>query len=201
MPRKRNEAKYPYIAESLQHLAVPIDSVAIDPANARVHTRVNLAAIRGSLRKFGQRKPIVVNRRTGVVEAGNGTVQAALQEGWTHIAAVYVDDDPADAAAFAIADNRSAELAEWDVQALGALLADLRVEDADLQRMLEDLAKEYELNASAGDASDGQKLGTVAPGPEELRYQILIDCRDEKHQKELLERFAAEGLECKALFI
>jgi hypothetical protein len=31
------------------------------------------------------------------------------------------------------------------------------------------------------------------------QYLILMTCRDEKHQVELLERFHCEGLECKAL--
>lgn len=128
MPKKpKLQVDLSYIAEALRHLAVPIQSLALDPANARVHSAENLAAIRGSLRAFGQRKPIVVNRQTGIVEAGNATLQAALAEGWTHIAAVYVDDDPAQAAAFAVADNRTAELGQWDQEALARLLDGLDV--------------------------------------------------------------------------
>lgn len=33
----------------------------------------------------------------------------------------------------------------------------------------------------------------------ELLYKIIIDCRDEKHQVELLDRFAKEGITCRAL--
>ncbi len=46
----------------------PIDSVSPDPANARKHGQRNLDAIVGSLRRFGQQKPIVVDshrRRSG----------------------------------------------------------------------------------------------------------------------------------------
>jgi hypothetical protein len=35
------------------------------------------------------------------------------------------------------------------------------------------------------------------PIPEQ--FLLLVTCRDEKHQVELLERFGREGLECKAL--
>jgi hypothetical protein len=31
------------------------------------------------------------------------------------------------------------------------------------------------------------------------QYLILVTCRDEKHQVELLSRFQGEGLECRAL--
>jgi DNA modification methylase len=132
-----------YIAESLRSLAVACDSIDQDPANARLHSEVNLDAIRASLRVYGQRKPIVVNRRTGVVEAGNGTLLAARALGWSHIAAAFVDDDGLTAAGFAIADNRTAELAEWDPAALEATLRELVVDDADLKKMLDDLASEH----------------------------------------------------------
>ena len=40
-----------------------------------------------------------------------------------------------------------------------------------------------------------------SPGPESIpeQYLILVTCRDEKQQVELLERFGREGLECRAL--
>jgi DNA modification methylase len=111
-----------HILETLHPLALPIDSVHEDPANARLHPEKNLAAIRASLSKFGQRKPIVVQRQGMVVRAGNGTLRAARALGWTTIAAVVVDEGDLTATAFAIADNRTAELAKWDEDALALLL-------------------------------------------------------------------------------
>lgn len=112
-----NKADLSYIVEGLRTLAVPIDQLHEDPANARVGHDVNRIA--GSLRQYGQRKPIVVNRlQNGKIEAGNGTYRAAIALGWSHIAVVYVDDDPATAAAFGIADNRVAEFSRWDEDVL-----------------------------------------------------------------------------------
>ena len=109
-----------YIAESLWPLIVPIENLHEDPANARVGHDV--ARIAASLKAYGQRKPIVANRlQDGKVEAGNGTYRAAKQLGWSHIAVVYVDDDPATAAAFGIADNRVAEFSRWDEDVLREL--------------------------------------------------------------------------------
>lgn len=133
------------IVESLQPLAVTINDLIVDPANAMSHSQENLDAIRGSLRVYGQRKPIVVNRRNNVVEAGNGTLTAARSLGWQRIAVVFVDDDPAVAAGFAIADNRTAQLAEWDEEALDKLLREVETGDEDLQEMLAKLAKEEDL--------------------------------------------------------
>ena len=58
--------------------------------------------------------------------ASNGTVEAARALGWSSIAAVRTSLNGAEAIAFAIADNRTAELAEWDDAALAATLAGLQ---------------------------------------------------------------------------
>jgi site-specific DNA-methyltransferase (adenine-specific) len=112
----------PNIIPALQALAVPIATLHPDPANARKHNDKNLDAIKASLAKFGQRKPVVVQREGMIVRAGNGTLAAAKALGWTEVAAVVLDDDNATASQFAIADNRTAELAEWDNETLGLLL-------------------------------------------------------------------------------
>jgi len=106
--------------------------------------RAEPGSAQGSLRVYGQRKPLVVNRRTGTIEAGNGTLQAAVALGWTHVAVVYVDDDPMTATGFSIADNRTAELAEWDREALDKLLSEIQTNDPLLDRMLADLSASLE---------------------------------------------------------
>src|SRR5690606_25778 len=78
--------------------------------------------------RYGQRKPVVVRAATRTVIAGNGTMRAALALGWAEIAAVFVDDDAATATGYAIADNRTAELAAWDNTALSELLRTLEQE-------------------------------------------------------------------------
>ena len=97
-----------------------------DPNNARKHDDKNLEAIKGSLTQFGQRKPIVIGAGN-VVIAGNGTLAAAKALGWDAIEVVRVPDDwSADQAkAFALADNRTAELATWDEQVLAAQVLEL----------------------------------------------------------------------------
>lgn len=113
------------IHPQLTALAVPIDTVILDPENARQHPLRNLESIKDSLRQFGQRKPIIVQKEGMIVRAGNGTVEAARQLGWTQIAAIIVDETEIQAKRFAIADNRSAELAEWDFEQLTKLFSDM----------------------------------------------------------------------------
>jgi DNA modification methylase len=110
---------------------VELSKLAADPANVRKHNSKNLKAIEASLRRFGQQKPIVVDG-DGIVRAGNGTLAAAQQLGWTHIDIVRTALKGADATAYAIADNRTAELAEWDEEALAQQLASIQIEDEEL---------------------------------------------------------------------
>lgn len=105
---------------------INITDVVTDPNNARRHNDKNLKAIIGSLTQFGQRKPIVVNKNNTVI-AGNGTLEAAKQLGWPTIDIVRVPDTWTDdqIKAFALADNRSSELAQWDDSVLAQQLLEL----------------------------------------------------------------------------
>lgn len=110
-----------------------IANLTLDPANARKHDARNLDAIKTSLEQFGQRKPIVITT-DGVVLAGNGTVTAAKALGWTDItvAVAPAEWDKSTAKAYALADNRSAELAEWDTSVLASQLVELTTEGWDI---------------------------------------------------------------------
>jgi len=110
------------IAATLDELRVPIDSVRGYPRNPR---RGDVAAIRRSLEVNGQYRPIVVNRRSGEVLAGNHTLAAAAELGWSEIAATFVDVDEEQARRIVLADNRLSDLAGYDDAELAALLASL----------------------------------------------------------------------------
>ena len=107
---------------------IEISKLIGDPANTRKHGERNMQTITGSLHRFGQQKPIVIDS-ANVVRAGNGTLEAARSMGWTHIDCVRTSLQSSDAIAYAIADNRTAELAEWDDDALAAQLNGLLADD------------------------------------------------------------------------
>lgn len=105
-----------------------------DEQNARKHDQANLKAIAGSLDQFGQRKPIVITQDNRVV-AGNGTLTAAKLLDWKEIDCVRVPADwTADQIkAYALADNRTAELAEWDEQVMASQLLELQEAGFDIE--------------------------------------------------------------------
>ncbi len=104
-------------------LTVPIDDLTPDPANARRHGDRSVAAVKNSLRRFGQQKPIIVDS-AHTVRAGNGTLAAARALGWKQVQVVVSDLSEADLRAYAIADNRTADLSEFDAAVLAGYLAD-----------------------------------------------------------------------------
>lgn len=112
-------------------ISVPLCDLHVDPKNARKHDKKNIAAIKGSLKQFGQQKPIVTTAQ-GKILAGNGTFAAAKELGWERIDVVYSDLDTMKQKAFALADNRSAELAEWDDAFLEETLLELSDVEFDL---------------------------------------------------------------------
>jgi len=141
---------------------VPITSISPDPANARKHPKRNVDAIVASLRRFGQQRPIVVDAKN-VVRAGNGTLQAAKQLGWTEIDIVRSDLPPSELTAFAIADNRTAELAAWDDDVLANLLVepgigDVGFDDGDMADMF---PSTVDSDSSTRDLTKNNKLPLV----------------------------------------
>jgi site-specific DNA-methyltransferase (adenine-specific) len=139
----------------MQLTTTKITELSLDPSNVRKHSRRNLDAIKASLRKFGQQKPIVVDAK-GIVLAGNGTLTAAQELGWTEIQIVRTELAGVEATAFAIADNRTAELAEWEDTLDGVLkslldagqdLEDLGFTEQELAKISSDLIGDSEIDA------------------------------------------------------
>jgi len=108
---------------ALDVVAIDIDDLTLDPANAREHSERSIAVIENSLKEFGQRKAIVVRKSGMVVHAGNGMVTAAKRLGWKQVAATVMDEDELRAVRYGLADNRTAELSSWNEVAARELLA------------------------------------------------------------------------------
>lgn len=140
---------------------IPIAELQSDDNNARLHSQKNLDAIAGSLEKFGQRKPIVVHN--GIVIAGNGTLEAAKSLGWTEITITEVPEnwDNDTAKAYALADNRTAELAEWNEEVLVKQLLELEDEGWQLNEFGFEEAAAIETSADTTDAANSKYTNAI----------------------------------------
>lgn len=169
-------------------ITLPIDQLFFDPTNARKHGSRNLDAIKASLTKFGQQKPIVIDPNNTVL-AGNGTLRAAYELGWAHIQCVRSSLKATEASAFAIADNRTAELAEWDIERLANTLNNIEANpNAQLwstgfdKQELAQLINKLELDEP------------IEPEPEPTTYKLTIICKDAVEQESLYNDLVAKGV-------
>ena len=128
--------EHPLVTKAFGTDLVPIDSVAPHPENYRDH---DVGAISESLSRFGQTKPIIVQRivvggmiplMNGYIVAGSGTWKAAKALGWTEIGVRFMEWDDLQAKAYMIADNRLHDLGRTEENALGELLSQLAQDDA-----------------------------------------------------------------------
>jgi DNA modification methylase len=157
------------IPAGLTPLAVDISTLHPYPGNAKKH---DIAEIRKSLRRNGgQYKPVVVQRSTGYVLAGNGTLEAMLLEGAATVAAVFVDADDETARRINLADNRIQELGGgYDDYALAALLQDLPTLDGTgfdqefLDELLEGLDPEPATGANPDAVPEPPAIAVTQPG-------------------------------------
>ena len=191
------------------------DTLTTWSANPRKHNDGPQKVAR-SIKRFGWGSPMLVRREDRKVVAGHGRWLGvdALTTMWAkaserararrwHPDAVrvvmrgevlvrFMDLSETMASQLAIVDNRIPEDSEWDKDLLGDLLRDMRDDALDLSALGFDGA---ELAKLLGD--DAPPSTTVVEIVQS--FAIVIECRDENHQAELLERFQEDGLECRAL--
>jgi DNA modification methylase len=105
------------------------------------------------LARFGQVEPLVVLKGSQRVIGGNGRLVAMRSLGWSECDIVELDITELDATALGIALNRTADLAEWDQQALSSILQALQSEGAldgvgfderEIQSIIDDAASALE---------------------------------------------------------
>lgn len=106
-------------AAGLETSTAPISLLKPYPGNPR---HGDLGRLMNSLTTHGQFRPIVANKRTMHILAGNNLTKAAAALGWTDIAVSWVDVDAEAERRIVIVDNRASDLAEYDPQALAQAL-------------------------------------------------------------------------------
>lgn len=146
------------MSDALKIEKVKCNALKTDPDNARKHSERNIKVIASSLESFGQRRPLVVWGDT--VIAGNGTLEAAQSLGWTDVFITRVPSDWTEdqARAYALADNRSSELGDWDSELLASQLIALN----DTGFEIEDIG--FSLDLDEGDYNPSSFLDDIDPG-------------------------------------
>ncbi|MEO6390816.1 MAG: hypothetical protein ABIP75_03130 [Pyrinomonadaceae bacterium] len=105
-------------------ITLPIDKVLPDPANETVHPERQIEMLRGSLRKFGQQKAVLIDTK-GILICGHGVREAMLAEDMVDIRCEVSGLTAVDQAGYRVADNQLNKLSFFDEEILRANLAPL----------------------------------------------------------------------------
>jgi hypothetical protein len=174
-----------------------------DTRNANRGTERGSQMIESSLRKYGAGRSILIDKH-GQIIAGNKTAEHAASIGIDDVVVVQTDgtkvvavqrmdlDLKKDKAAIelAIADNRAGQVSlEWDEGVLESLQS---VGAVDLSQFWTKDELEHLLGGEGGRAA-------ALVQQEAFSYKLIVDCRDEKHQAELMGKLESEGLKVHTL--
>jgi ParB-like chromosome segregation protein Spo0J len=143
----------------MEAMAVEINLLKEFTGNPR---KGNVAKLVESLKTNGQYKPIVVQKSTHQILAGNHLWKAAKELNWQLIDVVYVDVDEEGAKKIVAADNRLGELGTYDEQALLDLLEEINLEGtgyepADVDDLLAFLEEKVAVDWKTGNPLEGQQ--------------------------------------------
>ena len=151
---------------SLKTTLPSINDLHNDPKNARKRTDRSSKLIKQSLEQYGAARSIVIDENNRIL-AGNGTIAGAKAAGIKNLKIIEANGDEIIAVkrsnltedqkvGLAIADNRTGDLSEWDID------------------MLEQLSQEHDLN----DFFDKKELDDILSKKEVLPTEGLTDPDD-----------------------
>jgi len=100
---------------------VEIKTLKPHPRNPRIHPESALRTLETSIKEYGWTNPILVSKDS-VILAGHARLKAALRLGITEAPVLRLDIAGAEAEAYMIMDNRSADLSMWSYPDLKDLL-------------------------------------------------------------------------------
>jgi ParB-like chromosome segregation protein Spo0J len=186
---------------------IDVDEVQRWPRNPKDH---DIHEIKKSFTRFGFVNPVIKDETTGKLVAGHGRIDALLHmrdSGLEPPRRTVVDgdkwfvpvlcgiafDNPAEAEAYVIADNRLTEIGGWKKDLLNTILAEWEgMEDA--------------VEGTGFDIVDIEKILGISAEIEEKKdkipekeYLVVIECASREDQSSLLHEFIERDLKCRAL--
>jgi hypothetical protein len=113
---------------------VDVDSLLENPRNPNKHPERQIEMLAKIIDHQGQRSPVVVSNRSGLIVKGHGRLEAMRSLGWTQVAVDYQDyQNEVEEFQDMVADNKIAELATHDDNFMIEGIQDLDLGDSDFE--------------------------------------------------------------------
>lgn len=147
-------------------------------------------AVANSIREFGFRQPIVVDK-DGVIIVGHTRYKAARELGLETVPVLVAGDlTDEQARAYRLADNKTNELAGWDFDMLTDEIMSLDFSGIDMSQFGFDTSK-----------GDGEGTSSGSSFTYHEQYAVTVICEDEAEQKKVYDWLAGEGYTCKVVCV
>lgn len=147
-------------------------------------------AVASSISQFGFKNPIVIDGNN-VIICGHTRYKAAQKLGLDVVPCVVASDlTDEQIKAYRLADNKVAELAEWDIDLLGEELDGIF--DIDMSDFGFSFAEEAE-------ATGDEPINTDTNFNCKEQYGVIVICNNEQEQEKVYNSLTAEGYECKVV--
>lgn len=203
----------------------PLERIIPYHKNARRKSQKAVEKLARSIEQFGVRQPIVVDE-DGIILVGHTRRDAAQLLGMSSFPVHQaLDLTEGQKKAYRLADNRTHDETSWDPDILGSELLDLKSLAVDLEstgfeslEIVRNISSAFDVpladvpfrphefepsqlsqNKPSADGAGRQSKRGKADSREKLEFRVIVDCENEEQQTELLERFKAENLKCRAL--
>ncbi len=177
-----------------RHAVVRAGELVPHEMNPRIHPETQRAALRALYDEIGfARSLLAYELADGRLKLIDGHLRASFDpEQMVHVEVLDVDD--AEARRLLLAIDPLALLAQYEAQTLAELRALAEPDSAAVRQIWEAVEA---AGQCVGAAIEKAKRAVTNELPEQ--WLVLIECDNEANQVEMLQRFQAEGLRCRAL--
>lgn len=143
--------------------------------------------IKRSIEEFGYIQPIIVNKRTNIIIAGNQRYKVLVDLGYTEVDCVEVDVSEQEEKTLNLAMNKIDN--EWDMAALKDLLQELDTGELDM-----DLTgfEDWEIEQLMTQVHQDDVSEEIVEEAEEEKFQVIVHCLDENEQYEVHKKLSEE---------
>jgi len=169
----------------------PLSDLLPYARNARTHSEAQVAQIAASIKEFGFNNPILISSGNDIV-AGHGRALAAAKLGLDAVPTIELGHlSDTQRRAYVLADNRLAELSGWDMEMLKTEIAELDDDDFDISMLG---FGDYLIEDEKDDVDSDELIKE-----DKSEWLLIVECRDENHQKVLFDEFNDRGESCKIM--
>lgn len=163
-------------------------------------------AVAESIKQFGFKVPIVIDSEN-VIIAGHTRLKAARLLGLDRVPCIIADDlTPEQIKAYRLADNKTAELAEWDFSALEIELAELSEMELDFD-MSDFGFIDSEFDKNEGEVGDDEQdeseeeINADTSYKYQEQYGVIVICESEEEQERTYNELLESGYKCKVVAV